>query len=191
VRLFGVSWADYQVLREIRRERRRPKIAYFKGTLELVSTSRRHERVKSWLGRLVEAWCLEQGVELSAYGEWTLEARGEEVAGEPDECYVVGEEPEDKERPDLVIEVVLTSGGLNKLDIYHALRIREVWFCVKDRIQIFAWRPRGYEPVDASELLDGLDLTELLSFVDRPAMTQAVRDYQEALRKRRRRSKKK
>lgn len=36
---------------------------------------------------------------------------------------------EDAERPHLAIEVVWTSGGLDKLDVYRKLGVREVWYC--------------------------------------------------------------
>ena len=182
VHFYSVAWADYQKMREIRGERRRPKIAYLKGTLELVTTSRKHQRIKSWIGRLVEAWCLEHDVEFEPYGEWTLEDDAEEVAAEPDECYIFGADQEGKDRPDLVIEVVLTAGGIRKLDIYDALCIREVWFWKKDRIEVHARRDTGYERIAASEVLPGLDLDELLSFLDRPTASRAIRDYQGALR---------
>jgi hypothetical protein len=40
-----------------------------------MSPSRSHEAIKSLIGRLVETWCLENGVEFSAYGSWTLEKK--------------------------------------------------------------------------------------------------------------------
>ena len=184
VHFYGITWADYQKMQEIRGERRRPKIAYLNGTLELVTTSRTHERIKSWLGRLVEAWCLKREVEFGPYGEWTLEDDAKEVAAEPDECYIFGADQESKDRPDLVIEAVLTSGGIRKLEIYYALRIPEVWFWKKDRIQVYARRDADYEAVAASELLPGLDVEELLRFLDRPSASRAIRDYRSALRER-------
>ncbi len=179
---YGVTWADYQKMQEIRGERRRPKLAYLQGTLELVTTSRKHERIKSWVGCLVEAWCLERDIEFGPYGEWTLEDDAKEVAAEPDKCYIFGADQEGKNRPDLVIEVVLTSGGIRKLDIYHALRIPEVWFWKKGCIQVYARRDAGYDAVAASDLLPGLDLDELVSFLDRPSASRAIGDYRSALR---------
>lgn len=183
VHLYGVDWGGYRKLKEIRGERPQPKIAYSKGTLELMTKSRSHERIKSCLGHLVVTWCLEAGVECTGYGEWTLEDERAEIASEPDECYVFGSDPKRKDRPDLVIEVVLTSGGVDTLDLYHALDVAEVWFWKKGRIQAFARRVRAYEAVEASECLPGLDLEELANFVDRPTTSQSIRDYREALRR--------
>lgn len=56
-----------------------------------------------------------------------------ERGAEPDECYVFGEDP-DPERPDLAIEVIWISGGMNKLEIYRALGVAEVWHWRRGRI---------------------------------------------------------
>ena len=90
--------------------------------------------VASIIGSLVETWCVEAGVDLSAYGSWTLKRKKAMRAVEPDECYVVGEVANPR-RPDLAIEVVWTSGGIEKLEIYARLGLREVWF----------WRPQDGE----------------------------------------------
>jgi hypothetical protein len=45
-------------------------------------------------------------------------------------------------------------------------------------------RARGYQAVTGSELLPGIDLDELVSFMDRPTTSRAMREYRAALRKR-------
>ena len=45
---------------------------------------------------------------------------------EPDECYVFGP-PRKARRPDLTIEVIWTSGSIDKLEIYRKLTVGEVW----------------------------------------------------------------
>jgi len=183
VHLRGVTWADYQRFLEIRGDRSAPRITFLEGTLEIMSPSRSHETIKSIIGRLVEVYCLEQVVEFSTCGSWTLESEESERGAEPDECYVFGEVRE-PERPDLAIEVVWTSGGLNKLEVYRKLGVREVWYWRKGRIEVHALRGERYEPIPASEVLPGIDHAELTSFVDRPTTSQAIRDYRDALRAR-------
>lgn len=180
VKLYGASWSDYQRLLELRGDRSAPRITYLEGTLEIMSPSRNHESIKSILGRLVEVWCLEHGVEFSTYGSWTLENEAAQRGVEPDECYVVGRVAE-PERPDLAIEVVWTSGGLDKLEVYRKLGVREVWHWRRGRLQIHVLRGERYEPVEASEALPGIDLVELVSFLDRPTTSEAIRDYRKAL----------
>jgi Uma2 family endonuclease len=113
-------------------------------------------------------------------GSWTLEDKAAERGAEPDECYVIGDEA-DPQRPDLAIEVVWTSGRIDKREIYRKLRVREVWYWRKGRLDLFALRGERYEPIVASEVLVSIDHTELLRFVDVRPMTTAVREYRRTL----------
>lgn len=182
VHLYGVTWADYLRLLRIRGERSAPRITYVEGTLEIMSPSRTHDEIKSYIGRLVEAWCLERGVEFTPYGSWTLKDKREERGAEADECYVFGPNPRRKHRPDVAIEVVWTSGGIDKLDVYRKLGVREVWYWEDGRIQVHALRGTRYAPVAHSEALPGIDLEQLATFLDRPTASRAILDYRAALR---------
>jgi len=181
VHLRNATWADYQRLLELRGDRSAPRITYLEGTLELMSPSRSHESIKSLIGCLVEVYCLERDVDFSTYGSWTLESKESERGAEPDECYVFGAVSEPT-RPDLAIEVVWTSGGLNKLEIYGRLGVREVWYWRDGQLQVHLLRDGSYERAARSRVLPGLDLDQLASFIDRPTTSQAIRDYRDALR---------
>jgi Uma2 family endonuclease len=179
--LHGATWADFQRVLEIRGERPVPRITYLEGDLELMSPSLPHESIKSMIGCLVEAWCLEKGVDITPYGSWTLENKESERGVEPDECYVLGDVPA-PERCDLAIEVIWTSGGIDKLEVYRKLGVREVWIWKRGRIEVFALRGERYEAIERSELLPGIDLAELVRFVEQQPMTRAVREYRARLR---------
>jgi Uma2 family endonuclease len=181
--LRNVTWADYQRHLENRGEHSVPRFAFLEGVLEIMSPSLSHEALKSLLGRLVEVWCLERGVEFKTCGSWTIEKKEVNRGVEPDECYVFGDNPK-PDRPDLAIEVVWTSGGVNKLDIYRKLAVREVWFWQRGRITVHALRDEHYQEVPASEVLPGIDLAELTTFLDRPTTSQAIREYRARLQKR-------
>ena len=141
----------------------------------------RHESIKSLIGRLVEVYCLEAGIEFSAFGAWTLEDKELELGLEPDECYVLGPARETT-RPDLAIEVVWTSGGINKLDLYRALGVAEVWFWRRGVITAWQLSDDGYVEAATSKALPGIDLAQLAGFLDRPTTSAAMRDYRDALR---------
>jgi len=180
VRVRNASWSDYQRFLELRAERPVPRLAFLKGVLELMSPSLEHEALKSLIGRLVEVWCLERGIEFTPYGSWTIESKEKERGVEPDECYVFGGAL-NPERPDLAIEVIWTSGGIDKREIYRALGVRELWFWRKGRLTAHVLRASGYEEITGSEVLAGIDLVELASFLDRPTASQAIREYRAAL----------
>jgi len=181
--LRGVSWADYQRLLKVRGDGPVPRFAYLEGVLEIMAPSRLHESVKSMVGRLVEAWCTEKGIDITPYGSWTLEKKKVKSAVEPDECFVLGDDPEDVPRPHLAIEVALGRSAVRKLDIYARLGVREVWtWRKKEGFLISVLGSGGYETRTESEVLPGIDLALLLRFVEVRPMTKAVRAYREALR---------
>ena len=182
--LRGATWADYQRVLEVRGEKSVPRIAYLPGVLELMTPSRFHESLKSNIGRLVEVWCQENQIEFSPFGSWTLERKAEGCGAEPDECYVFGTVSE-PERPDLAIEVVWTSGGINKLAIYAKLGVREVWFWRRGRITVHLLQGDGYVESGASVTLPGIDLAELCRHLECPTASQAIRAYRAALTSRR------
>jgi Uma2 family endonuclease len=179
--LEGVTWADYQRHLEIRGERPVPRFTYLQGRLEITAPSRSHEHIKSMIGRLVEAWCLEHDVDISAYGSWTIEDKAVNRGAEPDECYVLGD-VRDPKRPDLAIEVVWTSGGIEKLEVYSGLRVREVWIWKDGQISVYELEGDAYAERERSVCLPALDVALLSSFVDVHPMTRAVREYRVALR---------
>ena len=174
------TWGDYQRLLEIRGDRPVPRLTFLEGVLELMTPSRPHESIKSMIGRLVEAWCLEKGVGITPYGSWTLESKETDRGVEPDECYVLGE-VEDPQRPDLAIEIVWSRGGVDKLEVYRKLGVKEVWIWEAGRIDVFVLRGATYVRVERSELLPAIDQSLLLRFVDVRPMTRAVTEYRAAL----------
>ncbi|HEX7080421.1 MAG TPA: Uma2 family endonuclease [Gammaproteobacteria bacterium] len=180
VHLHGATWADYERLLVIRDESAVPRITYLEGTLEIMSPSLPHESIKSTIGRLVEVWCLEHGVEFSAAGSWTIKDKREEAGAEPDECYIFGPVG-NRERPELAIEVVWTHGGLDKLGVYRRLGVPEVWYFRDGRIEVHVLRGTRYEQTERSEALPGIDLEQLASFLDRETTSRAIRDYRAAL----------
>ena len=69
--LHDVTWADYLRHLRLRGEGSVPRLSYLEGMLELMTPSRSHEGLAYLIGRLVEVWCLERGVEFTAVGETT------------------------------------------------------------------------------------------------------------------------
>jgi Uma2 family endonuclease len=177
---YGVLWSHYETQLSLRGDASTPRIAFLDGRLELMSPSKDHERIKSYIGCLVEAYALHREIDLSPYGSWTLKNQPSQSGLEPDECYLVGEQ--DKPVPDLAIEVAWTSGGLDKLEIYRRLGIGEVWIWKAARIEVHVLRNGLYERTDRSGVFPDLDIALLASFLDRPTALQAVKAFREALR---------
>jgi Uma2 family endonuclease len=184
VYLRGVTWAQYEALDAMRGESALPRITYLRGVVELMSPGRSHERIKTTIGRLLEAWAFERGIRLYGYGSWTLKSEREDRAAEADECYVVaapGQDPESKEWPDLAIEVVWTSGGIDKLDVYRKLNVGEVWFWKRGKITVHVLQGTEYREVDQSLVLPDVDLALIARLADHD-QHDAVRELLELLR---------
>ena len=159
VELSRVRWDDYERLLAIRGEKAVPRITYVEGELELMSPSWSHERIAAVLGLLVAVFAAESEIPLSNVGTWTIKKRRNRRGLEPDECFVLGIEK--KKRPDIAIEVVLTSGGIDKLEVYRKLDVPEVWFWEGAKLQVYILRNERHEPAAKSTLLPSLDLALL------------------------------
>lgn len=174
------TFDDYETLLRIRGEKSVPRISYLEGSIQIVSPSMEHEELKSTIGRLVEAYCLHHEILFRAVGSWTLKERKKERGAEPDECYIFGEEK--KRRPDLAIEVVWTSGGIDKLEIYRRLQVREVWIWKRGRIRVHGLRGDRYVTLARSEVLPGIDLKQLAAHLAAPTTYDAIVRYRAALK---------
>lgn len=183
VTLHGVGFRDYEAVLEMRGDRSVPRITYLSGELELMTPSRYHEADKKRFARLLEAWAEEVGTELEGVGSWTLKSSKEERGAEPDECYTVGRVATDNDdHPDLAVEVIWTSGGIDKLEVYRKLGVREVWFYERGALRFFVLRGEQYEPAARSELLLGFDKELFIRCMAEPTQADAVRALRAALR---------
>ncbi len=170
-----VSWVEFEAFLERRGDVAGPRIAYWQGTLQLISPSRSHEAYKKCIARLLETYALALGLPLNGYGALTMKQEEKKGGLEPDECYVLGELVDD--RPDLAIEVVWTRGAIRKLPIYQALGVRELWIWEKGVITIHELSDDDYVAVETSRFLPELDLEHLVSFIDIEDQTGAARRY--------------
>lgn len=182
--LHGVSWRQYEEILAVRGERSVPRLTYLEGDLELMSPSIHHEMLKTLIGRLLEAWADEIGIDINGYGSWTITSRRKKRGAEPDECYIVGEE--EKPVPDFAIEVIWTSGGLDKLEVYRRLGVPEVWVWQDDALAVFALRAEKYEKAARSRFLPQVDPSVLLQFLGHKNQSRAVRELRALLRRKKR-----
>lgn len=183
VYLRDVTWRQYEALLAMRGERSVPRITYLRGVLELMSPSRYHENDKKKLARLLEAWGEEKRITLEGVGSWTLKNSKEERGAEPDECYTVGRvASSDDDRPDIAIELIWTSGGLDKLEVYRKLGVREVWIYERETLRFFLLRGEQYEGASRSELLSEVDPDLFIRCMREPTQGDAVRALRAALR---------
>lgn len=149
----GITWQQFQLIRIGFGDSRGVRLFYHDHTVEILMPGREHEFFKSIIGFLIELFCLETNLEFDPLGSTTQEREGE-AAAEPDESYCFGSS---KPTPDLVIEVVFSSGNAAKLQRYQALGISEVWFWEDGVFSLYRLRQLehnqlAYEPIKHSEI---------------------------------------
>ena len=181
--LEGITWQQYDALVTLFLDQFPAlRMTYLKGSLELVLSSPEHERLKKIIARLIEAFAEEADIDLNGYGSATFRREAVACGLEPDECYSIGDLGS---VPDIAIEIVLTSGGIDKLDIYKGLGVQEVWFWENQCFSLYGLvNPGGgYQAIPASSFLSQIDFTLLAQFIEYPGQTQAVKAYRQKLRK--------
>jgi Uma2 family endonuclease len=122
--------------------------------------------------------CTATRLVFEGYGSLTMRNAPKLRGIEPDECYAVGAA---KEFPDLAVEVIWTSGGLDKLDVYAGLGVREVWIWRKDELEAYELRGDSYVEIPQSVVIPGLSPSFIAGFLDFATQTEAVRNLRAAL----------
>lgn len=179
--LHDVPWEHFEAILALRGDKPVPRMAYLEGELELMSPSVTHESIKKLLARMVELYALETGMRLCPYGSWTLKHPPAERAIEPDECYILGD-PRGRERPDLAIEVVWTSGGLDKLEIYRGLEVSEVWQWRAGALRLFQLQGDDYVEATGSRLFPDIDIPLLARLAMHEDPSEAILEFRTAIR---------
>jgi Uma2 family endonuclease len=135
--LYGVPWRTYE--RALRTFSDRPgvRLTYDRGALEIMALSHEHENRSFLLGRLVVALTEELGLPLKGGGSTTFRRRRRQRGIEPNNCYWIANESlvRSKDKidlrndppPDLALEIDVTHSSIDRLSIYVALCIPEVW----------------------------------------------------------------
>jgi Uma2 family endonuclease len=180
--MHALRWQDYETLLAIRGDRATPRLTYLEGDLELMTPALEHETAKTLLGRLIETYAEERGLDLQGCGSWTVRAPAKGRGVEPDECYVLGVWTEPPAVPDLAIEVVWTSGGIDKLEVYRGLGVPEVWFWQNSALRIHHLEDDAYVERPRSRLLPDLDPNLIVRFMGYRSQIQAVQGLRAALR---------
>lgn len=173
-----VSWSQFESLEAAFESVGGIKFAYLDGILEIMTVSPEHEETKSTLSVLLEAYLREKSIRFYIKGGPTLGSKELGARKEPNESYNFLTK---KAIPDLAIEVVFTSGGIDKLQLYKRLGIPEVWFWEDGVLSIYCWREE-YEQVDHSELLPELDIALLVRYITYFDQYDAVTKFIKALR---------
>ena len=174
----NVSWEQFEEIDHSFADIAGIKFAYLDGTLEIMTISPEHEDAKATIGVLLEAYMRAKNIRFYRRGGPTLGRREQGARNEPDESYNLGTR---KPYPDLAIEVVITSGGINKLEGYKRMGVPEVWVWEDGTLKIHLLRDDYYEKANYSELLLDLPIDIFCRYMTYHDQYDAVTEFTSAI----------
>jgi Uma2 family endonuclease len=123
---------------------------------------------------LLEAYLRHSGIRFYKRGSATLGSRDLGGRKEPDESYNFNLK---KDIPDLVIEVVLTSGNINILDLYARMGIAKVWYWEDGKLKVYDLEEQVYKNVKASRFFPDLNLNILAKYITYYDQYEAIAEF--------------
>ena len=177
ITLYDISWEKFEAIASLL-EDTKIRLTYLDGNLDIMSPSPAHEESKGTVGLLLETYLRHIGRRFYRTGGYTLGSREDGARGEPDESYNLDFV---KPIPDIAIEVVITSCGVNKLEKYRRWGVPEVWFYQKQRVFIYHLHASKYEQVDKSKFLPELNINLLVRCLNMPDQYDATIAFNQAL----------
>jgi Uma2 family endonuclease len=173
--LYGIGWKGYQALLDVVGDR--PiRLTYDRGNLELMSPLAIHERYKYLLGRFIDEVTMEFDVPVLALASTTFNREDVDRGLEPDQCYYFASAGQIRDPnlvnlevdppPDLAIEIDITRSCLDRMGIYAALRIPEIWRFDGEAISVLKLQNDGtYSGAEASGVIPFLPMAEIARFL--------------------------
>ncbi len=174
--LYAVDWQTYEKFLDAV-GKRRLRLTYDRGNLEIMAPSWNHEWWKRRFGFLMPLLGAETNVAVQGGGSTTYRREDLERGLEPDECFYIGPHAVqmrgpreiDLQRdpaPDLAVEIDISSSSLNRQSIYAALRVPELWRFDGASLQAYRLGANGaYELCEHSLSFPFLPLVAFVQFL--------------------------
>jgi Uma2 family endonuclease len=174
--LRGIDWEGYEAILKAIGDQAAVRLAYDQGDLELMSPSIDHDAFKKRLGRLVETLTLELDIPCESLGSPTWRKALKQKGIEPDECFYIANSAKVAGRfdidlnvdppPDLAIEIEISRSAVDRLGIYAALGIPEIWRFNGQTLVVEVLQPDGsYAAQPISPSLPFMPLERLVDWV--------------------------
>ncbi len=194
--LYGIDWRTYTRLLRAFEGSRRFRITYDRGTLEIMAPLLHHEAPAYLLGRFIDVLTEELRLPCRAGRTVTLRRRRKQRGLEPDNCYWIANAGALQGRtrldlrtdppPDLAIEVDVTSSSLDRMSIYAALGVPEVWRLTAAGLSFNVLVGGSYQVQPNSLAFPRLAVADLAGFVAQVGQTDdtdLVRQFRDWVRR--------
>ena len=201
--LHNVSWETYERLIADLQDQSHYRVFYDHGTLEIMSPSLKHEVYNRAISDLIRVMTLDLGIDIINAGSTTLKLKGKKRGAEPDTCFYIHNEALMRGKtevdltadppPDVIFEVDITSGSVNKALIYAAFGVPELWRYDGKNFRIYQLKGRRYVEAGKSLACPWLTAASLAEFMQQTRSegpSAALRAFRDSLRQQRGRRKK-
>ncbi len=191
--LHNVSWEEFENILAAMSDNRSSRVAYDRGTLEIIMPTQTHEYYKEIISFLVQELADEMGKDCEPYGSTTWRRKAKEAGAEPDNSFYIQNESLVRGRldinldqdppPDLVLEIDYTSKSLDRMPIYARLGVPEIWRYDENVLRIYQLESGEYNEIDGSLAFEGFPAQEIPSFIEqnisagRKALRQRFRGW--------------
>lgn len=172
--LYSIPWKSYDAILHAL-DGRHLRITYDRGKLEIMTISFPHEFYKKLFGRMIEIMTLELNMALMPGGSMTFRREEMEKGLEADESFWIANaglmqgkleyDIETDPPPDLALEIDIFSSSLDRMAIYAALGVREVWRFDGAKFTVHHLVSGTYKVRSRSKAFPTLPVQELLRFV--------------------------
>lgn len=174
IRLQGVTWEEYLALLPELGENRVTRLTYNDGIVEIRMPGQLHESINRVLAAIILTLAEVLDLDCNNLGSTTLNRPDLAKGIEPDSCFYIqnaeagqGIAVPTTLSPDLAIEVDIASRSENKLSIYEAMQVPEVWLYQQDRLTIQALQADGrYAVVDQSVAFPQVSAAQLNEWIE-------------------------
>jgi Uma2 family endonuclease len=184
-----VSWDTFERLID-EKGKARLRVSYLDGQVEFMRTELGHHNLVQGIERLAFVAALERRVPIRSGGSATLKQPACRLCIEPDACFWIKTEATMRSSkqwiartdppPDLAIEVDVPYACLDRMRIFAALRVTEVWRFDGDRLEVHLLNASGrYRKQTRSTAFPWLPMNVLDRFVKKLGSADEVALIQE------------
>ena len=167
--LHDIDWQQFESILQDLGEKRRSRIAYLNGVLEIALPLPESERIKVLIRDFVQVLMDEMGIDFEGFGSTTFK-RVDKLAGlEPDDCFYIQNNVAMRgirkldmtidPPPDLAIEVDVTSK--TKFDVYRVLGVPELWL-YDQTLKIYILRDGEYVESELSPIFGDIPIRDVI-----------------------------
>ena len=196
--LHNISWSAYKQITDSLQDETPAHFTFDRGKLEITVLSLRHENLKKILAMLFERLSELLEIEIFAAGSTTFQRKDLERGFEPDECYYVrnaelmrGKDSVDLDvdpPPDLTVEIDVKHSSLNRMSIFAAIGIPEVWRYDGENLTVYLLEENDYRKSEESSVLPKVASRELDKLIEtgknftRKEFLSQIEDYAKKLK---------